>query len=65
MCSAADKCPWGICKKPVADTEQTNNKKEVVFKWAEDVCSDFVSRQKTALRHLQKWLEPLKKMLRI
>jgi hypothetical protein len=65
MCPAGDRCLWGICKKPAADTEEMNNKKEVVFKWAEDICSGFVTRQKTAFRHLQEWLEPLKKMLKI
>lgn len=65
MCSATDSCLWGICKKTPADTEQMNNKKEVVFKWAEDTCSGFVARQRTALGHVQKWLEPLKKILKI
>ncbi len=65
MCPATDECLWGVCKKPVADTGEMNNKKEVVFKWAEDACSDFVTRQKTALGHLQEWLEPLKKMLKL
>jgi hypothetical protein len=67
MCPAGDECLWGVCKKTAANNaeEQMNGKKEVVFKWAEDVCSEFATRRKTASHHLQKWLEPLKKMLKI
>jgi hypothetical protein len=52
MCPSTDECLWGVCKKPVADTAEVNNKKEVVFKWAEDTCSDFKSRQEAKSRHL-------------
>jgi hypothetical protein len=65
MCPAGDECLWGICKKPVADTEAVNGKKDVVFKWAEDTCSDFKPRRETRARHLQKWLESFKKILKI
>jgi hypothetical protein len=66
MCPAGDECLWGVCKKPVADMEEEmNGKKEVVFKWAEETCSDFKSRQETRARHLQKLLESLKRMLKI
>lgn len=52
MCPAGDECLWGVCKKPVTNTEEINSKKEVVFKWTEETCSDFKSRQEAKSRHL-------------
>ena len=52
MCPATDECLWGVCKKPVADTEKMNNKKGVVFKWTEDTCSDFKSKKEIKSHHM-------------
>lgn len=65
MCLDTDTYIWGVCKNPKTNTEEINSKKEVIFKWAEDTCSDFKPKRETKSRHLQKWLKPLKKVLRI
>lgn len=65
MCLDTDTYIWGVCRTPKTNTEEINNKKEVIFKWAEDTCFDFKPKQEAKSRHLQKWLKPLKKVLRI
>jgi hypothetical protein len=65
MCLDTETYVWGICHKPETGIEKMSNKKEVIFKWAEDTCSDFKPKKGAKSRHLQKWLKPLKKVLRI
>lgn len=70
MCLDSDTYLWGVCQKPPPIIEppaniETKSDKKVVFNWAEDTCSDFSPRRWTESRQLRKWLEPLKKVLKI